>query len=337
MATFSESLRQIKAQVEQLVPDEHIFQTCRDVKHKWRKRVLNPAVTVHLFLLQLLAKVAMTGLRHVARISVTAQAICKAKKRLPLQVLMELVRRSAPEGPPQSLWKGLTLYLADGMGFMTPDTPELARKYGKAKNQRGTSSGYPLPKLLALMDFRGFIHKVIALPWARQEFTCLARLFKAIGKNGLLLADRGLVSFVHLAMLMQAGIHGCFRLPRGQVTFNRGRASRRLVKRLGRQDLLVRWTACRCPKWLSGNRWQLLAKQELTLRQISFGVCRDGVRTHWAWIITTLTDPVQYPAQELIDLYGKRWQIEMHHPYYLLCHTFDVSCGQGLGRVRSAA
>lgn len=310
MATISHALRHVKAHLDELIPEQDILRTCRRLGYAWRDRLLGPAVTVQLFLLQLLAKVAMEGLRHVASLSVTAQAICKAKQRLPLKVLMELVRRSG--GAPQSLWKGLTVYLADGMSFMTPDTPELARRYGKGKNQRGSSLGYPTPKLLTLMDLAGgFIHRVVALPHARQEFTCLSRLFGAIGQGGLLLGDRGLVSFAHLLMLVNAGIQGCFRLPRPKVVFRRGKGSRRLIKRLGRQDLLVRWTACQCPAWLSKRRWAKLATQELTLRQISYRVCRKGFRTNWAWIITTLTDPRAYPAQDLIDLYGKRWQIEV--------------------------
>ena len=312
MATVAEALKQIKARLNEILPELEVLQTCRELGHVWRERVLNPAVTVQLFLLQLLAKVAMSGLRHVAKVKVSKQAIGKAKKRLPLKVLMELVQRSVPEGPPQSLWKGLMVYLADGMSFLTSDTRELRKRYGKAKNHRGTSFGFPMPKLLALMDLsRGFIYKGIILPWARQEFTCLSRLFKAIGRNALLLGDRGLVSFTHLVMLTQAGIQGCFRLPRWQVTFNRGRASRRLIKRLGKQDLLVRWTACRRPTWLSRKRWAAIAGQELVLRQISFRVCREGFRTHWAWIITTLLDPQQYPARDLVELYSKRWQIEV--------------------------
>ena len=291
MATLSNSLRHVKAHLQDLVPDQEIFRLCRQVGHVWRDRVLNPAVTVHLFLLQLLAQVALRGMRHVAKLDVTAQAISQAKQRLPLKLLMELVRRSVPSGA-NSVWKGLTVYLADGTNFNTPDTPELARRYGKGRNQRGTSWGYPMPKLLALMDLAGgFIAKVIILPAARQEFTCLSRLFRAVGPSGLLLGDRGLVSFTHMALLIQAGIQGCFRLPRWQVVFNRGKASRRLIKHLGHQDLLVRWTAYRCPKWLSKKRWKGLVNTELTLRQISFRVCRKGFRTHWAWIITTLLDP----------------------------------------------
>ena len=313
MATFSQSLRHVKMHLNELLSENEIFQVCRELGHVWRDRLLNPAVTVHLFVLQLLASVALTGLRHVTQICVSAQAICKAKKRLPLQLLARLVQLSVPRGPALSLWKGLKVHLIDGMSFMTADTPELAQKYGKAKNQRGPSYGFPMPKLLALMDLGGgFIHKVIALPWARSEFMGLARLFKAIGKNALALGDRGLVSFAHLALLTKAGIEGCFRLARWQVAYGRGRPCRRVIKRLGKQDLLVHWTAGRRPKWLSRKRWAELAGQTLTLRQIAFRVHRPGFRTDWAWIITTLLDPEKYPAQELIDLYSKRWQIEVN-------------------------
>jgi hypothetical protein len=313
MAKLSKSLEQIKARLEEFVPERQILGICIALKYRWRRRVLGPTLTIHLFLLQLLAKVALRGVRHVAQVSVTAQAICQAKKRLPLKLLMELVGFSAPPGETLPRWHGLIAHLVDGTSSMTPDTPELARRYGKGKNQRGTSFGYPLPKLLALMDLGGgFVRKVIALPWARQEFTCLSRLFKLIDPRGLLLGDRGLVSFTHLAMLCNAGLHGCFRLPHGMVTFGRGKGSRKRIKRLGKQDMLVRWIASRRPTWVSVKRWAPLATQQLVLRQIAYRVCRPGFRTQWAWIITTLTDPKEYPAQELIDLYSKRWQIEVY-------------------------
>lgn len=317
MATLSSSLRHVKLHLEQLVPEQDVFRICQQLSHVWRKRLLDPAVSVRLFLLQLLSKVALNGLRHVSQIPVSAEAICQARMRLPLQLLMQLVHRAAPKASCASLWKGMMVFLADGMSFMTPDTPDLLEHYGKPKNHRGASFGYPTPKLLALADLAGgFIVKVIALPAARQEFVCLSRLFKAVllaatGHRALLLGDRGLVSFTHLTLMCQVGIDGCFRLPRWQVMFGRGRHCRRLIKRLGRQDLLVRWIASTRPTWLSKLRWGAIAKTELTLRQISFRVCRRGFRSHWAWIITTLTNPQQHSAQELIELYSQRWQIEV--------------------------
>ena len=63
---------------------------------------------------------------------------------------------------------------------------------------------------------------------------------------------------------------------------------------------------------MSKRRWAKLEEKPLTLRQIAFRVCRKGYRTHWAWIVTTLLDPQKYPAQELIELYSQRWQVEVY-------------------------
>src|SRR5438552_19079027 len=91
MATISQALIGIKSHLNKHVSAGLIEETCRQAGHLWRERTLGPAVTVHLFLLQLLAKVALSGLRHVSGLAVSAQAICKAKARLPLAVLQRLV------------------------------------------------------------------------------------------------------------------------------------------------------------------------------------------------------------------------------------------------------
>ena len=59
MATLSPALRHVKQHVEECLPEALIFQTCRDVGHRWRKGKLDPALSLHLFLLQLLAGVAL--------------------------------------------------------------------------------------------------------------------------------------------------------------------------------------------------------------------------------------------------------------------------------------
>lgn len=314
MATFSFALTHVKDHLEQCLPQDYIFKACRELKHPWRNRKLNPAISVHLILLQLLAGVALRGLRHVANVAITAQAICQARQRLPLRLLERLVQDTLPKGfSAAATYRGLKIWIADGMSFLVSDTKKLSDKYGKSRNQRGVSHGYPTPKLLTLMEAgAGFIRRAVILPYARQEFTCLSRLFKSIGVASLLMGDRGLVSFAHLALLTGQGIHGCFRLPRGKVVHGGGKGCRRRKQRLGKQDMLVNWSASSCPTWMSKKRWKVIAGQTLTLRQISFRVCRKGFRTHWAWIITTLVDPKAYPAQELIEVYTERWQIEVY-------------------------
>jgi hypothetical protein len=203
--------------------------------------------------------------------------------------------------------------VVDGLSCLTRDTAELARKFGKPRNGRGTSAGYPAPKLLASLDLStGLIPRVIALPWARQEQTCLSRLLRLMGAGDLMLGDRGLVSFAHVALALRAGVHCLLRLPRGLQVHGRGAGNRRRVRRLGRQDLLVRWSRPTArPAWLSATRWAALP-EVLTLRQVAFRLHRPGFRPTWAWVITTLSEPELYPARDVAELYGRRWQVEVY-------------------------
>lgn len=315
MASIHTALDAVKSQLQtyRLIPAGFIEQLCKEAAHVWRDRALVPAMTVHLLILQLLANVSLGGLRRVAKITVTAQAINAARKRLPLKVLLGLVEHVGQIAGKTcvSTWKGLRVKLVDATSFLTEDTGELADRYGRAKNQRGTSHSYPVPKLLALLDLTsGMIHKVIALPWHRGERAGLSRMFGCLERGDLLLGDRGLVSFAHLAMLMAQGVECCMRLPRWLVVNSKGRSHGQQVRRLGRQDWLVRWTPDRRPSWMTRAAWKTMPR-ELRLRQISFRLCRKGFRTQWAWVITTLTDDRKYSAQEMVDLYERRWQVEV--------------------------
>lgn len=314
MATIGRALSKVKGQLPKHIADEQVEDLCRQNNHKFRRRKLGgPAAVVHLMLLQLLAAVSLSGLRHVAGISVTKQSINDAYQALPLAVWRALVRRVCPQGPALSTWHGLKVMLVDAMGIVVEDTKALSNKYGKARNGKA-STGYarPTPKLLALMDLAGgFIHQVIALPWHRQERVCLTRLFKACGHKALILADRGLVGFCQVVMGQAAGVDCLMRLPRWLVVEGRGKGNRRRLKKLGKQDMLVSWKRVRRPTWLSLRKWKALPEQ-VVLRQISFRITRKGFRTNWAWVITTLTDPALYPAEEIVALYQKRWQVEVY-------------------------
>jgi hypothetical protein len=313
MATIHSALVAVKGQCSELISEAVVHDACVAAGHRWRKRKLEPATTVHLLLLQLLARVAMIGLDHVAKVGVTAAAVCKARARLPLAVWMALAERSGRGTSPPSCYRGHRVYLADGTTFTAPDTAQLAGHYGKALNQRGTSPGFAVPKLLALMDSAGgAIAKVIDLPHARGEQTVLTRMLRNLSPGDLLLGDRGLVSFAHLAVMTRAGVHCLMRLPRSMVAHGRGGGSRRRVKRLGRNDMLVRWDkpAQYKSSWMSRRRWRQLPAS-LQLRQVAFRLCRPGFRCRWSWVVTTLDCPTRYGAQSLAELYGKRWDIEL--------------------------
>ena len=56
--------------------------------------ISDPATTVHLMLLQPLARVALSGLRHVTQLGVSGEAVRKAKGRLPLAAVGAVHRRA---------------------------------------------------------------------------------------------------------------------------------------------------------------------------------------------------------------------------------------------------
>jgi hypothetical protein len=314
MATMERLVGGVKEQLGSYLPAAMIHGLCGPLGHRFRQRQLTPALTIHLMCWQILAHVGLTGLRHVAHVQASAQAICQARQALPLRLLQAVVAQVWAElnpGGEVPRWKGHRLLLVDGVVLLTQDTPELAERLGKVKNHRGLSPSYPQVRLLAVLDYAtGLIAKVIALPRNRQEQTCLHRLFKYLEPGDLLLGDRGLVSFAHLALLQAASLAGCFRLKARWRITGRRRPGGRKHRRLGRQDHLVYWTRRNPPPWLSRRAWAQLPA-EILLRQIAYRIVRPGFRTRWGWLITTLTDPVAYPAQDLVELYGRRWQVEV--------------------------
>src|SRR5439155_13556080 len=118
MASIGWALIRIKSELDQWIDQKLVEQSCREANYRWRKRKLDPLCSVHLLMLQLLAQVALRGLRHVARMSLSAQAICQARMRLPLKVMLSLVQQVCGNlcgGEAQSLWNGHRVLLANGM------------------------------------------------------------------------------------------------------------------------------------------------------------------------------------------------------------------------------
>lgn len=65
-----------------------------------------------------------------------------------------------------------------------------------------------------------------------------------------------------------------------------------------------------CPKGLSPEEFAALPKN-LVLREVHYRITIRGFRTKQVRLITTLLDAVKYPAGELVQLYGFRWEAEL--------------------------
>lgn len=313
MASVCGLAARINDRIARYVTEEQVEAIATKIKHKFRRRLLPPALTIQLMLLQVLSQTSLRCLRHIAGLAISAQALCDAKARIPLQLLLELVEQlctGACDSPAEQLWHGLRVMLGDAMHILVEDTPELSRRYGNYQSRK-RRYGYPAPKVMALMDWAtGLVRKVILLPYARQELACFVRMLKYLGAGDVVLLDRAYGSYGHMAMALQRGVHVCIRLQRCMVVRGRGGGNHCRIQRLGRQDLLVCWRKGHRPTSFNRTRWAAMP-QQIELRQIAYRLVRKGFRTQWAWLITTLTDAREYPAQEIVQLYDRRWQVEV--------------------------
>jgi len=338
MAGVSRALKRLKEDLEEHLPDQSILAACETAGHDWRERKLGPVETVQLFMLQALwFNTAIEHLRHLAGFPFVAAAYCKARMRLPLEVLQQLLldssasMRAACDGrdgaPAVGLWRGLRALLVDGSSTLTPDTPSLQSGFGQPAGQK-PGCGFPVPKTLGLFDaFTGLIVQMLAFPLYTHEQSKVWQLHPHLKGGDLLVGDRGFCSFFHLAMLHARGVLACFRLHQRQIVdFRPHRKSRRraaksdkagkpassFLRRLGRHDHVVLWTRPpKPPAWMSDGQWASMP-ESLELRELRYTISAKGQRTRFVTIATTLLDPVLYPKEAVAELYGVRWQVETH-------------------------
>jgi len=81
--------------------------------------------------------------------------------------------------------------------------------------------------------------------------------------------------------------------------------------RLGKDDHLVHWSKPQRPEWMTVEQYAPLPG-ELELREIRVRVRQPGFRTRCVLVVTTLLDQEEYSAEEMGELYRRRWQAELH-------------------------
>jgi hypothetical protein len=286
-----------------------------------RERLFSPLITFWAFLSQVLSADAAcrTAVRKVqawwalqggSSISPNTSAYCQARARLGDEVLeatqQQLAQRLERNVSSDQLWRGRRVKIVDGTAGSLPDTAQNQARYPQPRNQK-PGCGFPMLKLVGLFSLAtGALLHAVHGPLRVHDVQLLRQLWSALTKGDLVLADRGFCSFGCLAKLQQAGIDALMRLhQRRSVNFRRG-------KRLGKDDRLVAWTKpSRCPCMLSPEQFAALS-DTLTVRQVRVKPTVKGFRTHTLVLVTTLLDPIAYPAEALAALYFQRWRVELH-------------------------
>lgn len=331
MASIDARLRTVKGDPSPLIDPLTVERACREAGHRWRERALDPLSTLRVFAVQVAHGNA--PISHLVRLTsgrFCESAYCQARARLPVSVVRAVfeaftARVRAQPASPSSLWQGHRAVLIDGTNVSTPDTPELRRELG-VRGDSPQGCGLPSVHVLAVFDpHAGLLLDLHGAPARTHDLRHAAELHPALETGDVLVGDRGLCSYVHLALLTRAGLHGVFRVPDSRATpfpappvrrrrsYNRHeRHEPRLVQLLGEDDQVVEiLKPSNRPRHVDPALFASLPGK-MIVRLVRYRVQSPGVRTRRVTLMTDLVDATAYPAAELAELYRARWCIEVN-------------------------
>ncbi len=289
---------------------------------KFKDRIYTPFVTLCLFLSQVLdpdhscrAAVARLivwlAINHRKPCAPETNSYCDARRRLPLGVIVRLVRQTAQKVDAGAnadwLWKGRKVSLVDGTTASMPDTVQNQQAFPQA-NTQGIGLGFPVVRMVGIISLATGVVRDLALgPYKGKETgeTALFRtLLDGLEAGEIMLGDRCYASFFMIADLMQRNVDSLFRMhQRRRFDFRRGR-------RLGVEDHVVTWTKPERPEWMDEETYAQIPS-EIKVRELRFKVQQPGFRVNELVLVTTMLDAEAYTKEELADLFLQRWNIEL--------------------------
>jgi putative transposase len=309
----------------------------------FRKRIFTPAVTLWTFLSQVLdhdhscrqavARLLAYRTAHgLSRCSADTGAYCKARARLPEELLAELTRHTgrqlAQQAPARWLWHGRPVKIVDGTGLSMPDTAKNAKAFPKSKRFR-PGMGFPVMRLVVVFSLAVGTVLEAAFGPAKGKGTGELSLFRQLAnqfqRGDVLLGDRLYGSYWNIAQALAKGVDVVVRLYGCRIP----------ISFVGQRDdnRRVCWQKPIRPPWMSLRDYQRLPCQ-LVLRAVRVRVSQVGFRTRQLVLITTLTDAAAVSGASLADLYRRRWQAELHLRSLKQTLQMDILRGRSPAMVR---
>ena len=227
---------------------------------------------------------------------------CKARQRLAVGLVERLARevgtRLMAAQPVPWLWRGRNVKLVDGTTVSMPDTQSNQEVFPQPRGQKA-GLGFPIARLVGIVS----LSCGAVLEWAigpcegkkTGETAMLWGVMDTLCQGDVVIADRYFAGYFGIARLWQRGVDVLIRQhQRRHTDFRRGR-------RLGKRDHVVTWARPQRPSWMD----------QATYASMPESIVMREVRVANLTLVTTLLDADEVGKQELVNLYGQRWQIEL--------------------------
>jgi len=302
--------------IRNILPDDAILGACRQEEYNYRSRLITPVVTVlHMITAAIWPEESFNAAWQLAWSSFSASfpqmagqsplraTVAKARKRLPLavwQILTHWICRQVQQYSASiDKWRGHRIVLVDGTCLTLPDEPELRKDFPPPKGNHGYGR-YPLARMVCMSLARAMTVIDYRIGRYRQdENALLAPMLEKLQKGDLLVADRHFAGANLYHNYMANGleyltrVHQKLKISRLKRLYQY--SDNDFVAKLKIGDVYRRRNPD-MPKYITAR----FIRIEASIR----GRGRD------IWLVTSLLDAADYPADEIAKLYLQRWRIE---------------------------
>lgn len=318
------SSRQLLELFQQLLPRRELWKLPSLKSQRFYKRLFTPIVTLWYLLFQRLAFDHTLEAVVADALAGGADSLCKrlskkllssatvsynnARQRLPLAFLAEALALQAAKilgWNPKARWRGLLVSLLDGSTVRLRTCGDIPKTFPPHRNQAQIPAYWCLMRVVVCFC----VHTGAALNcalgntnWSEQVLACQIILSRALSPC-LFIGDRNFGVFRIVQTARSAGAHVLLRM-------TQTRARKLLGRSLSLGQHSVDWSPTRHDQLQPGCSQAPVRGQLLAVR-----IKRKGFRTQTLYLFTTLPQSAQYPVEELVNLYGVRWHIELNLRY----------------------
>ena len=297
-----------------VLTSEELLQTTEALMPEHRERLYPPTVTLSMFMPQTLEAdgscqkavngwAAQRAADGLAPCSVRTGGYCRARQRLPLEMVSGLTRQTgrmlSQKASRQWLWRGRSVKLVDGTGLSMPDTADNQAVYPQPSTQ-APGVGFPLARLVMVICLAtGAALDAAIGPHQGKgsgELGLVRHVLEPFRPGDVMLADALYCNYFLIASLMGAGVDVLFEQNGSRITdFRRGQS-------LGKRDHIVRWPKpANRPEWMTREQYADFP-DEIALRE---------VKVAHQILVTTLSDHRRISKDDLSQLYAQRWNVEL--------------------------
>jgi len=300
-----------------LLTSPELLSSVEELLPEHRERLYPPTETLSMFLAQGMNQdrscqkaVNDAAIQRIASglpaISTTTGGYCRARQRLPLAMISELVCQTGElidkQLPSKWLWRGKRVHLIDGTTVTMPDTAENQAVYPQQSCQKA-GLGFPISRLVGVICLAsGAVLNASIGPFkgkGSDEQSLLRNMLGTFKTGDLVLGDALYGTYFLLASLKDQGVDAVFE----QMGARKRTTDLSKGKRLGAEDhLVVLKKPKKKPDWMEQSQYDD-SPDTLTIREL---------KVKGKLLITTLLSPKDASQYDLKTLYKKRWQIEVY-------------------------